>query len=53
MRGAAYLGRELPLGILRGPQVLDQLLIFNCALKRHRAVSFSQDTQKGPTVPAD
>lgn len=32
--GSAHLSRELPLGILRSPQVLDQLFIFHCALQQ-------------------
>lgn len=31
-KGDAHLSCELPLGVLRSPQVLDKLLVLHCAL---------------------
>lgn len=50
MGGATHLGRELSLGVLRGPQVLHEFLIFHRALKREqRDIGFSYDAEKSLT----
>ena len=41
MRGA-HLGRELPLGILRSPQMLHELFIFHRALRHGKDRTFSK-----------
>lgn len=53
-RQGPHLRRELPLGILRGPQVLHELLILHCTLQEdgEKALALlSEETQAGPPNP--
>lgn len=53
--GAPYLGRELPLGILSSPQVLDELFIFHCALQRGtgKSAALPGHSEKSASPPGD